>query len=98
MASTDMARRVEPPTLLEGRRLGIDDLVLIGPLRHRLQNFPHANGVRQFIEDALATPDQIMHIAGLNSTGDDNGEDLKDLMETAVSHRPAWAKNPSCTL
>ena len=66
-AFTKMAHRDEPPTQVEGRRLGVDDLVIIGQLRHRLQQCPYPYGARRFVETALATPDQVMHIAGPNS-------------------------------
>jgi len=61
-AFVDMARRDEPPTRPEGRRLGIDDLVLIGQLRHRLHHFPHTYGDTRFVETALATPEEVMQI------------------------------------
>ena len=61
-AFIDMAKRQEPPTLLEGRRLGVDDLVFIGELRHRFHNPQLTIGVRRFVKTALATPDMVMHI------------------------------------
>jgi hypothetical protein len=66
-AFIDMARRQEPPTLLEGRRLGVDDLVLIGQLHHRFRNLPFTTGTRKFVEAALKTPDMVMHISGPRS-------------------------------
>jgi len=72
-AFIDMARRQVPPTLPEGRRLGVDDLIFIGELRHRFQSplFKFANGARRFVEAALATPDMVMHISGPSSLDTD---------------------------
>ena len=61
-AFVDMVTRDEPPTQLEGPRLGIHDLVLIGQLRYRLQHGRNIL-VKEFVEIALKTPDEIIHMA-----------------------------------
>ena len=75
-AFTDMAKRHKPPTMLEGRRLGVDDLVIICHLKFRLQPLGFRLGlpkrgivdyddrIRRFVEAALATPEKILEIDG----------------------------------
>ena len=75
-AFTDMAKRRKPPTMLEGRRLGVDDLVIICHLKFRLQPLGFRLGlpkrgivdyddrIRRFVEAALATPEKILEIDG----------------------------------
>lgn len=66
-AFINASRLEEPPTFLEGCCLGIDDLVLIGQLRHLLRNIQHANGIRRFVKAALAEPNKVPHISGPRS-------------------------------
>jgi hypothetical protein len=63
-AFTIMVERHEPPTLHEGRRLGVDDLVLIGLLRYR---WPEPGDrrlgsvkLRALVNTALAAPHKFM--------------------------------------
>lgn len=64
-AFISIVRRNEPPTVEEGRRLGVDDLVLIGQLRYRLNQFStdaDLEDVRRFVEACLEDTDKVMQV------------------------------------
>jgi len=58
-AFTTMVKRYEPPTLREGRRLGVDDLVLIGLLRHH-RLCSKTVQLTELVNSALAAPHKFM--------------------------------------
>jgi hypothetical protein len=56
-AFVDMTQRSEPPTLSEGHRLGVNDLIIIGQLRHRQKEYP-GSMFKNVVASALANPSE----------------------------------------